>query len=162
MRSVYDRHRPGLDECYRHCRWCPRWFPLPAAPRWPRTAPRGSVYPDGRGALPVGMCPPSPRSASHAVPAWSVPSWVREELTLARELYAAKGNELTAMPRLLDHMVLGAVVDAAGALRAPCTHGGGADMEWVVGPTSVCKSRAPLRTRPPCPVLLLRWLSSRA
>ena len=49
---------------------------------------------------------------------------VREELTLARELYAAKGNEFTAMPHLLDRMVLGAVVDAAGALRAPCAHGG--------------------------------------
>lgn len=48
---------------------------------------------------------------------------VREGLTWGRELYAAKGNELTAMPHLLDCMVLGAVVDAAGALRAPCAHG---------------------------------------
>ena len=48
---------------------------------------------------------------------------VREELPLARELYAAKGNEFTAMPHLLDRM-WGAVVDAAGALRAPCAHGG--------------------------------------
>ncbi len=46
---------------------------------------------------------------------------VREGLTLAQEPCAAKGNEITALPRLLDRMVLeGAVVtiDAAGCQKA--------------------------------------------
>ena len=46
---------------------------------------------------------------------------VREGLTLAQEPCAAKGNEITALPRLLDRMVLeGAIVtiDAAGCQKA--------------------------------------------
>ena len=46
---------------------------------------------------------------------------VREGLTLAQEPCAAKGNEITAIPRLLDRLVLeGAVVtiDAAGCQTA--------------------------------------------
>ncbi len=60
---------------------------------------------------------------------------VREGLTLAQEPCAAKGNEITAIPRLLERMVLeGAVVtiDAAGCQTAIVCHLRDANADYLL------------------------------
>ena len=90
---------------------------------------------------------------------------VREGLTLAQEPCAAKSNEITAIPRLLERMVLeGAVVtiDAAGCQRAIVQALRATDADYVLA----VKRNGGRRERRTCTVLggpgLCEWVADPA